>query len=145
MKRTMLFVIPALLFSTLLAGCYRQYGTEPDRTPVAEYPKIATLGWLRNDFFQFDAPIVTPEQGNRPMQVTVSVRLKELAFEERIACQYRFIFFDERGVPLNPEPMWHFRLIEPRVATYLQAGAPDTGAVDWRCEIRENLDEEDQQ
>ena len=143
MKRLLLLVTLTALCASMLAGCYRPFGAEPDRYPVSEHPNVYTLGWLRNDFYLQDAPVVTPEQGNRPMSVTVAVRLREAAWEDPIACQYRFMFFDERGVPLDPDPTWQFRIIEPRVSTYLQAGAPDIGAVDWHCEIRQNRVEAD--
>jgi len=138
MKRTMMLVIPMLLCTVLLTGCYRPYGAQPDPMPSAQYPKIVTQGWLRNDFYEFDAPDVTPEAGNRPMSVSVYVRLKEFAWEKSIDCQYRFIFLDEHGAPLDPDPTWHYRQIEPRVITTLQGSAPDIGAVDWRCEIRQD-------
>ena len=137
MKTTHLLIAPALLCTTMLAGCYTPYGAEPDRIPVAAHPKIVTIGWLSHDFFEFDAPAIKPEVGNQPMKITVSVRLKEWQWEKPIQCQYRFIYFDKDRMPLDPDPAWQFRQIEPRVATYLQGSAPDIGAVDYQCEIRQ--------
>lgn len=129
--------LAVLVSAVALPGCYRPYGAQADRYPDDRYPQIVTLGWLRNDFF-YNQPVVIPERDGRPMRVSVNVRLKEFAFEKAIPCQYRFIFLDEVGIPLDPDPAWQYRKIEPRVITNLQGFAPDIGAVDWRCEIRED-------
>lgn len=137
MMNRSLFVIAPIIAATLLTGCYRPFGAQRDRWPDDLYPQIVTIGILRNDFF-YNQPVVTPEQDGKPMSVSVNVRLKEGANENSIACQYRFIFFDERGVPLESEPAWQYRMIEPRINTNLQGFAPDLGAVDWNCEIRKD-------
>lgn len=139
MRRLMMLVIPVtLLCAMTLVGCYKPWGAMPDKYPKQKHPKIYTQGWLRYDFYEFDSPAVVPEEDGRPMSVTVFVRLLELAWEKPIACQYRFIFLDENGVPLDPDPSWRYRQIEPRSVTPLTGSAPDIGAVDWWCEIRQN-------
>lgn len=138
MKRTMLLMVLALFCTTLLVGCYRPFGAEPDRYSVSKHPKVYTLGWLRNDFYLMGAPIETHEQDGKPMKVSVTVRLREAAWESPIACQYRFVWLDAQGAPLDPDPTWQYRMVEPRVRTVLQGSAPDIGAVDWWCEIRQN-------
>lgn len=133
------FIIPMLLLSTLMIGCrYTPGSASPDRLPDAEYPQIVTLGDLKRQFF-YGPPVVVPERDGRPMRVNVEVRLKEMSWESDIPCQYRFIFLDQDGVALDPEPAWRWRNIPPRVKVTLQGSAPDIGAVDWRCEIRRDL------
>lgn len=134
-----LIPIFALTLATLATGCsYTPGHADPDPIPSKQYPKIVTLGWLDNDFY-YDAPIVKQEEATgKPLKVSVSVRRLEPAWNRELPCQYRFIFFDEDGAALDPDPTWHYRSMEPKVATILQGSAPDSGAVDWRCEIRKD-------
>lgn len=136
MKRFAL-TAPALMALLMLAGCYTPGSASTDPLPDAKYPKVVTFGWLDNDFY-VDAPIVVPEEDGRPMRVTVEVRRLEPAFNRELPAQYRFIFLNQYGEPLDPDPAWQYRAIEPQVKTILQGFAPDTGAVDWRCEIRKD-------
>ena len=134
----LLLTIPMLAAAILLTGCsYSPGAADVDPIPDANYPQVVTYGWLDNDFY-VDAPIVVPEKDGRPMRVTVEVRRLEPAFNRELPSQYRFIFLNEYGEPLDADPAWHYRAIEPKVKTILQASAPDTGAVDWRCEIRKD-------
>ncbi|MEM6257571.1 MAG: hypothetical protein AAF711_16285 [Planctomycetota bacterium] len=129
---------PILALALLMTGCsYAPGSADVDPIPDATYPKVVTYGWLDNDFF-VDAPIVVPEQDGRPMRVSVEVRRLEPAFNRELPSQYRFIFLNEYGEALDPDPVWQYRAIEPKVKTILTGAAPDTGAVDWRCEIRKD-------
>lgn len=133
----LLMMIPMLAAILMMTGCYTPGHAEADPIPDAKYPKVVTTGWLDNDFY-VDAPIVVPEQDGRPMRVTVEVRRLEPAWNRELPCQYRFIFLNEHGEALDPDPAWQYRSIEPKVKTILTASAPDIGAVDWRCEIRKD-------
>ncbi|MGB1126440.1 MAG: hypothetical protein ACPG4Q_14655 [Phycisphaeraceae bacterium] len=132
-----LMIVPMLAAVLMMTGCYTPGHADIDPIPDAKYPKVVTYGWLDNDFY-VDAPIVVPEDNGRPMRVTVEVRRLEPAFNRELPSQYRFIFLKENGEPLDPDPTWHYRAIEPKVKTIMQASAPDIGAVDWRCEIRKD-------
>ncbi|MEM9345091.1 MAG: hypothetical protein AAGB26_00610 [Planctomycetota bacterium] len=130
--------LPVLTIALLMTGCsYAPGSADVDPIPDVKYPKVVTYGWLDNDFF-VDAPIVVPEQAGRPMRVSVEVRRLEPAFNRELPSQYRFIFLNEYGEALDPDPVWQYRAIEPKVKTILTGAAPDTGAVDWRCEIRKD-------
>jgi len=132
-----LLIVPMLAAVLMMTGCYTPGHADADPIPDAQYPRVVTYGWLDNDFY-VDAPIVVPEQDGRPMRVTVEVRRLEPAWNRELPCQYRFIFLNENGEPLDPDPAWRYRAIEPKVKTIFQGSAPDTGAVDWRCEIRKD-------
>ena len=132
-----LLIVPMLAAVLMMTGCYTPGHADVDPIPDAKYPKVVTMGWLDNDFY-VDAPIVVPEENGRPMRVTVEVRRLEPAWNRELPCQYRFIFLNEYGEALDPDPTWHYRAIEPKVKTVLQGSASDTGAVDWRCEIRKD-------
>ncbi|MGB0768702.1 MAG: DUF1425 domain-containing protein [Phycisphaeraceae bacterium] len=135
--RRLTTTLTALLAAAMLTGCYTPGNASPDPIPNANYPQVVTTGWLDNDFY-VGPPIVVPEDNGRPMKVTVEVRRLEPAWNRELPCQYRFIFLDENGAALDPDPTWYYRSIEPKVKTILQGSAPDTGAVDWRCEIRKD-------
>lgn len=133
--KTSLFALPTLTLALLLNGCYAPGSADPDRLPDSRYPQIVTYGNLVNQFF-FNQPIVTPEKDGVPMSVSVNLRLKEGYTSKEVPCQYRFIFLDARGTPLDADPAWQYRNFPPRINVNLQGFAPDTGAVDWLLEVR---------
>lgn len=129
-----LLVVCVLAAALLQSGCsYAPGSAEPDPIPDAAYPQVVTMYGLHDMFF-YAAPSVAPEADGRPMSVSVPVRLRRTGRD--IACQYRFLFFDATGRPLDPEPTWHYKNIPPRVQVFLEGSASDIGAVSWRCEIR---------
>lgn len=133
----LMMTLPMIAAVLMMTGCYTPGHAGVDPVPDSEYPRVVTTGWLDNDFY-VNAPIVVPEDQSRPMRVTVEVRRLEPASNRELPCQYRFLFFNEFGEPLNADPAWQYRSIEPKVKTILQGSAPDIGAVDWRCEIRKD-------
>lgn len=138
MTQSMRLLAPLFVTALVLAGCrYTPGYAKEDRLADEDYPQIVTMGVLHNDFF-FSPPVVTPQQGNKPMSVSVDVRRKEPRWDKDLPVQYRFIFLDGAGVPLNPNPTWQWRMVSPRVKTNLQGFAPDIGASDWRLEIRKD-------
>lgn len=118
--------------AALFAGCKYSPGTPAvDRMPGTLYPQIVTLYGLDRGNLIADAPRVTPES-DRPMSVTVPLRTKR----REIPVQYRILFLDARGVPIDDDPHWQYAFLQPRARTFLTANAPDIGAVDWICEVR---------
>lgn len=132
-----LLMVPMLAGVLMMTGCYTPGHAGVDPLPDSKYPQVVTYGWLDNDFY-VNAPIVVPEVDNRPMRVSVEVRRLEPAFNRELPSQYRFIFLNQYGEALDPDPAWQYRAIEPKVKTILTGSAPDIGAVDWRCEIRKD-------
>lgn len=128
-----LFAIALLFVVALFAGCTYSPGV-PDPDPLAggAYPQIVGLYGLDRHELLVDAPRIAND-GDRPMSVTVPIRTK---IRREIPCQYRFIFINERGMPIGEPSEWHYALLQPRARTYLTGNAPDVGAVDWVCEIR---------
>ena len=127
--------LSALFAVALFAGCAYSPGT-PDPDPLAgtAYPQIVGLYGLDRGELLVDAPRVAAED-DRPMSVTVPIRTK---IRKEIPAQYRFIFLDERGIPIGEPGAWRYALLQPRARTFLTGDAPDLGAVDWLCEIRPN-------
>ncbi len=127
--------LPALFAVALFAGCTYAPGT-PDPDPLAgtAYPQIVGLYGLDRGELLVDAPRVAAED-DRPMSVTVPIRTK---IRKEIPAQYRFIFLDDRGIPIGEPSAWRYALLQPRARTFLTGDAPDIGAVDWLCEIRPN-------
>ena len=82
-------------------------------------------------------PVVADEALNCPpsaLKVTVALRDERDDKERRI--QYRFFFFDERGIPENNNPDWRYKELPRRAAIYVDGNALDKDAVDWRLELR---------
>lgn len=97
-----------------------------------EYPQVVVEYGLR-EYITIAEPRV--DKGEI-LKVTVPTRL--LADEdEQARIQYRFIFFNDRGVPLRDQPDWRYLQLEPRSQVFLSANSTDT-ASEWRLEIRSN-------
>ena len=132
MKRSTLLL--PVLFAVLMTGCTYAPGTpDPDPLPGTAYPQVVGLYGLDRGELLVDAPRVAPEDEGRPMSVSVPIRTK---IRKEIPAQYRFIFLNDRGLPIGEPAEWKYVLLQPRARTYLAGNAPDVGAVDWICEIR---------
>lgn len=125
----------ATLQAALMLGCKQDLVKAPGRIdadplPCEDYPQIAVLegleGWL-------GAGKIVEEPGP-PMTVTVPVRA--LTDDDELNIQYRFLFLDEKGVPLNRDPDWHDMRMPSRAQVFMRANALDSTASMWRLEIR---------
>ncbi len=95
------------------------------------YPRIAVLEGLQR-WLYFNDPIVTPSTADKPMRVTVPMRL---VYDAPREIQFRFEYFGADSRPLRSGG-WRFRHLEPRTQIYLDGNALETQAADWRLEVR---------
>lgn len=125
----------ALALLTPLAACKYEPGqAEVDPLSVEAYPQITVSGSMVGQTFLSEPPIVT-QTDQKPLQVTVPLRLKQ---EEELSVQYRFLFRNAAGVPLDLDPGWKYTVIRGREKTWMQGTAKDTSAKDWQLEVRES-------
>ncbi|MEM1185363.1 MAG: DUF1425 domain-containing protein [Planctomycetota bacterium] len=112
-----------------LAGC----GTPPPAVGddhVSEYPNVEAAGGL-NKFMRVNN--VAVNQQNSILFAAVDVRW---IGKNPVYYEYRFIFFDSRGRPINPDGPWSRGDSEPGSVDYLTANATQPDATDWRLQIR---------
>ena len=103
-----------------------------DPTPIESYPRVVALDGL-GPFLGVSAPTV--DRSTAAMRVTVPVR--SLTDEgELLRVQYRFVFLDDRGRPVEPEESWRYVVIPWRTQVFMDSNALTSDAVDWRLEIR---------
>ncbi len=133
MKRLNLLLAALIAAPCLLAGCNTKAPTaaKPDPLPPVSYPQIATEGKLGNDLY-YARPIVRMEPGT-PMKVTVPLRLRD---DQPVNVQYRFVFLDTVGAPLDPPMDWRFMVLPPRLQVFMEGTAMSGAARDWRLEVR---------
>lgn len=130
---TLLTVTMLAVFT--LAGCdtVRAPGAAgPDPISDAAYPQVVALEGLGR-YLSSSEPAIEGGDGERPMHVAVPVRLRS---NRNIAVQYRFTFFDENRVPLQPRQSWRYKELMPRAQEPFEGTATDLAAADWRLEIR---------
>jgi len=134
-RQTIQLFLLATLTTTLVSGCEQDTAKPPGRIdddplPSSEYPQIAVLeglkGWLA-------AGKIVEEPGP-PVAVTVPVRA--LTDDKELSVQYRFFFLDEKGIPLDGNPDWHYMKMPSRSQVFMRANALDSNAKTWRLEIR---------
>lgn len=132
----------ALLVLPLSTGCrYRPDAARTDRVSEQSYPEVTVQDSLRTRIVM-STPTVRNDPGT-PMAVTVPVRYiplrRRVIFGNAdVPAQYRFIFLQADGTPLDPDPAWKYVTLTPRNQVFLTGAAMDLGATDWRCELRPN-------
>ncbi len=132
-KWSLMIVILAGLVT--MGGCDTVKSPEtagPDPLTKAAYPRVAAPADL-GKYLYWGQPVV--ERGNEqtPMHVEVPVRLRS---DKAVRTQYRFIFFDEKGMPLRPIMEWRYHPLQPRTQTWYAGQATDPAAADWNLEVR---------
>lgn len=95
------------------------------------YAKIAALQGLEPYLVMGTPPRV---EAGPPMRVTCAIRAK--TDYEELNVQYRYIFVDAGGVPLNNNPDWQYLRMQSRTESFFSGNALDKTAADWRLEIR---------
>jgi len=132
-KTTMMATL--VIAASLLGGCYDPVQAPgagmPDPLSADAYPQIVVTDKI-SDYMGFHKPVVNVEPG-KPMSVVVPARLLK---EYAINAQYRFIFFNNAGAPLEPQMGFQYIRMPARVQVFMKGAALDTNAVDWRLEIR---------
>ncbi|MCB9846324.1 MAG: DUF1425 domain-containing protein [Phycisphaeraceae bacterium] len=137
MTTNRLCVCAAITTSVLaLTGCATRDASAPgamaDPVPRVNYPNISILDELV-PYVVVSEPIVTkgPDQ---PLRVTVPIRA--ITRPRELNTQYRFIFFDADGRPIEPQQAWQYERLPSRAQRFFEANALDQRAVDWRLEVR---------
>lgn len=133
-RRIPRLALVALVFVAVSCGGDRVKGPPGalrDPLRANAYPRIAVLEGLQR-WLYFSDPIVTPSTADKPMRVTVPMRL---VYDAPREIQFRFEYFGADSRPLRSGG-WRFRHLEPRTQIYLDGNALETQAADWRLEVR---------
>lgn len=108
-------------------------GARADGVATPAYPAITVERPLQQYVaVDYDAIRVTPWDGSSPMRVTVPLR--STAYEQ-LAIQYRFLWYDADGNPVN-ESGWTFAALEPGLQSFLEGRATTSAAAKYRVEVR---------
>lgn len=139
MRGPMNMTIGMLMSAMVLAvGCQRDRTASPgsagvDPLPTDLYPRVEVAGGL-SPYIVISGAEVAASTDSRPMSVVSAVRS---TWDKNVLnVQYRYFFFDEHHVPMNADPDWHFAKLPPRSRVFLEGAAMDTGAREWRLQIR---------
>ncbi|HYE62586.1 MAG TPA: DUF1425 domain-containing protein [Phycisphaerales bacterium] len=136
MKSVLLAIVTMTGIAAGLGGCKGRPPTEPftpraDHIPLEAYPKITAPAELA----QYLAVSDTTVERGPVMKVTTPVRLISRPGEWS-KVQYRYIFLNDRGLPVREQPEWTPVTLEPQQQVFLSQNSLDSDAVDWRLEIR---------
>ncbi|QDU70238.1 DUF1425 domain-containing protein [Mucisphaera calidilacus] len=129
-----MMALAAGLGLSMLAGCQTDPGIKAGWVAGEETSQVIASekdlrGKLRTGKY-----IVKPSTADKPMEVTVPVRLVE--GKKAIAIQYRYQFFLSDGTPVKHDSAWRTAELEPDVQEFLRGSATDYFASDWNLEIR---------
>ena len=131
-----LILLIAVTLLTSTACKYRPGEAEVDPLSVEAYPEITVSGVLEGQTLLAEPPNV--QRGdNVPLSISVPLRLKN---RDNIPVQYRFIFTDRSGRPLDIDPGWKYTTLRGRERTYLLGSATDINANDWQLQVREEAE-----
>ncbi len=112
-------------------ACTTTWKAHEDPAWRVGYPQVQSEPGLSR-FMRYGEPVVTPGD---PMQVVVPVRYQRR--QQSLDIQYRFVFFDDLGRPLNPDAGWRWTQLPAKRPVYLEGTATQAGAADWSLELRE--------
>jgi len=101
--------------------------SSPENDPQISVLAADLRGWLA---FQ---PAAIDRDGQRPMAVQVPVR--NIA-ERQYLIDYRFLFYDESGMELQPVMGWTMASLQPKQILRLSGNALSRDAVNYRLEIK---------
>jgi uncharacterized protein YcfL len=104
---------------------------QQDPLPAEQYPRVDLDASLQTWLVSSTAPRVVP---GPPMAVTYTCRAKTDV--EELNVQYRYLWFDKNGAPLNDNPTWQYKRMPSRSEVFFTGNATDSTAVDWRLQIR---------
>jgi hypothetical protein len=128
--------LPLMLLLSLVIiggslGCQtrpKPAGEEPISS--SRYPRVVVMGSLEGRVVAGD-PVVQRDP-DVPLHVTVPVRMNR---DRRVASEYRFIFLDVAGRPVDPPMQWRWTPLTI-AQSFVEGSSLDPSAVDWRLELR---------
>jgi len=130
-------VTVALLGAALLSaapGCERQ-NTAPiggARDYVEQYPGVSLSDPSLIDALKFQDPIIT-RNANDLIEVAQPIRADT---DEELHIEYKVVWFDDAGVPIEPQTSWTPKRLEPRQLDYIKVAAMSEEATGHNIQIR---------
>lgn len=115
-------IVPLVLAAIAFTGCAAPGPVEVDMDSAVR-GKTA-----------FGVPVVKRVPGE-PLSVTVPVR-SVAVFQDPLHVEYRFLFYDASGVPLEPQMAWADMSLPKGFEMYMKGAALDATAVAWKLYIR---------
>lgn len=129
MNRILRPVILALVM-LFIAGCDKPI--EPRYESASTYGKLTLSDTRLQDQLVFDDPVLTRNEVGL-------LRFTQLVRERKghsLWIEYRLIWLDESGQPINPQMTWRAKRLESGQPEYLTATATNKRAIDYRLEVR---------
>ncbi len=120
----------------LIGGCKTDTSPSPglgDPYPAPlNDPQITVLAPELQQWLRF-SPAVVVKDDRQPMAVEVPVRNTTA---NQYLIEYRFLFFDENGLQLQPTMGWKFQSLDPKQMARLSGKALSEKAESYRLEVR---------
>lgn len=136
-RRLRLQTVTILLLGTFaLSACQTSKAPSPgmgDPYPAPyNNPDISVLSLELQPWLAFQPATVVRSTG-KPMSVQIPVR--NMA-DRGYLIDYRYLFYDENGMEIEPAMGWAMQSLEPKQLVYLKANALDDRARTYRLEIK---------
>jgi uncharacterized protein YcfL len=120
-----------LVGAAMLAGCSKgPIGGRADSAGV--YPNVSISSLSLADKVRLN-PANVSETEVGLARLTQPIRA---AADAGLAIEYRVIWFDRQGRPIEPMMTWRFKRLEPRVREFIEAEASSREAVDYEVQLR---------
>ncbi len=122
------WMVSAVWAGLALTGCAKGFESEQ-----------VLFGNVDDDVHLLESPRTVPAHGGRPMRVTLLLANDS---SNAMNLQYRWFWMDAQGMPSHGSGDatsgmgWSYVQIQPDSQATVTGTAPDTDAVDWKCEFR---------
>ncbi len=130
MKATSWIVLPFVALA-VLAGCSKG-PIAAERDTVDQYPKVSISSLSLADKVRLNPATLTETEAGL-LHLTQPIRA---ASDGALSVEYQVIWFDKKGVPIEPRMTWRFMRLEPRVREFIEADASSREAVDYEVQLR---------
>ena len=131
MKQITLAITIITLGLFYMQGCSTgPIGAQPD--VVNEYPKVAFNTETLSKTLKLN-PAVVSKSATGLLVVSQPIRN---ASDEVLDIEYRFIWKDVSGQPIQPQMNWRYKRLEPRLNDTISASATSDAATDYQIQLR---------
>ena len=131
MKRTILILCGVILSSAILAGCGVKKPIEGRLDP---YP-YGQIRFADKELSDMTAVGVNGAQRDEAGLLHLHVPIRS-ASNKQLHVEYRVIWLDQSGAPLNPDAGWMTKTLEPNVQDYIVTNSLTPRATQFELSLR---------
>lgn len=122
----------ALAAMWIVTGCASTDVVAGRYDTADHYPNVTLSERSLQDALGFQEPVISQTPSGL-MRVTIPLRARS---NDELHLEYRFVWLDDEGAPVQPEMNWRPLRLEPRQPQYVSASASSAAAENYNFQVR---------